>query len=71
MHEFENFVYLDVQKTGSTTIRKFFRKFAASEAVADDKHAPVDEKKPGKILYNFMPEPAQAISIPILTCEFK
>lgn len=49
MYECEKLVYLDVQKTGSTTIRRFLSKFSATPVVADDKHAPVTEKQPGKL----------------------
>ena len=38
MIEFEDFVYLDVEKTGSTTIRRFLKTFARSEVVSDSKH---------------------------------
>lgn len=48
MIEYDEFVYLDVQKTGSTTIKEFFRDFARSNVVAREKHRPVKERKPEK-----------------------
>jgi hypothetical protein len=49
MLEFEDLVYLDVEKTGSTTVRAFLAKFARSSLVSDHKHRPVREKNPDKI----------------------
>ena len=41
MLEYPNFVYLDVEKTGSTFIRNFLITHAAGNPVADDQHARV------------------------------
>jgi hypothetical protein len=49
MLEFEDFVYLDVQKTGSTTIRRFLTRFAKTPIVQDAKHRPVERRDPGKL----------------------
>ncbi len=49
MLEFEDFVYLDVQKTGSTTIRRFLNRFSRTRVVQDDKHAPVERRDPDKL----------------------
>ncbi|MBA3810181.1 MAG: sulfotransferase family 2 domain-containing protein [Caulobacteraceae bacterium] len=49
MLEFEDFVYLDVQKTGSTTIRRFLKRFARTEVVTDHKHRPVERRDPDKL----------------------
>ena len=49
MLEFEDFVYLDVQKTGSTAIRRFLWKFARTDVVADDKHSPVARRDANKL----------------------
>ncbi len=49
MLEFENFVYLDVEKTGSTTVRRFLRKFARTKIVTDVKHEPVKTQNPNKL----------------------
>ncbi len=49
MLEFEDFVYLDVQKTGSTTIRRFLNRFSRTRVVHDDKHKPVERRDPGKL----------------------
>lgn len=48
MIEFEDFVYMDVEKTGSTTVRVFFKQFAGSKLVADGKHRPIKIKQPDK-----------------------
>lgn len=48
MLEFEDIVYLDVQKTGSTYIRKFLQRFARTPEISGVKHKAVvhyDEKK--------------------------
>ena len=50
MLEFDDFVYLDVQKTGSTTIRRFLSQFARGDIVLDNKHRPV-ERRDDKKLY--------------------
>jgi hypothetical protein len=49
MLEYENFVYLDVQKTGSTFIRLFLREFAATDEIAGNKHRTVDKRIGGKL----------------------
>jgi hypothetical protein len=49
--EFEDFVYLDVQKTGSTTIRRFLTRHGRGSIVEDRKHAPVRSKDPRKIYF--------------------
>lgn len=49
MLEFEDFVYLDVQKTGSTTIRRFLTKFARTNVVSDNKHRPVERRDDSKL----------------------
>src|SRR5665213_700060 len=49
MLEFEDFVYLDVQKTVSTLARIFLREFAATREIVGRKHRPVDQRIDGKI----------------------
>jgi len=49
MLEFEDFVYLDVQKTGSTTIRRFLNRFARTPVVCDKKHKPVERRDDAKL----------------------
>jgi hypothetical protein len=49
MLEFEDFVYLDVPKTGSTTIRRFLGKFARTEVISDAKHQPVERRDDSKL----------------------
>ena len=49
MLEFEDFVYLDVQKTGSTFARIFLREFAATREIAGKKHRPVEQRIDGKL----------------------
>jgi hypothetical protein len=43
MHEFETFVYLDVQKTGSTFISHFLRKFCTEKEIRREHHARLPE----------------------------
>jgi hypothetical protein len=49
--EFEDFVYLDVQKTGSSTIRRFLTSHGRGSIVEDQKHAPVRSKHPRKTYF--------------------
>lgn len=49
MLEFEDFVYLDVQKTASTFIKQFLREFARSEEVDHHRHMPVNAYDPRKM----------------------
>lgn len=49
MLEFEDFVYLDVQKTASTFIKDFLRQFARTEEVEYQRHTPVDHYDPEKL----------------------
>lgn len=49
MIEFENLVYLDVQKTGSTFVQTFLRKFLAGGQVAGYRHKPVSHRIEGKL----------------------
>ena len=49
MLEFEDFVYLDVEKTGSTTVRRFLTRYARTPIVQDDKHRPVETRDPDKL----------------------
>ena len=49
MIEFENLVYLDVQKTGSTFVQAFLRRFCAGGLVARNRHKPVSERIEGKL----------------------
>jgi len=62
--EFEDFVYLDVQKTGSTTIRRFLMRHGRGRIVNDEKHAPVRRKDPCKIYFISCRDPlAQYVSL--------
>ena len=49
MLEFEDFVYLDVEKTGSTAVRQFLGKFARSGIVYDNKHEPAEYRDDNKL----------------------
>ena len=49
MLEFEDFIYLDVEKTGSTTVRRFLRKFARSKVIYDNKHEPAQYRHDNKL----------------------
>jgi hypothetical protein len=48
MLEFEDFVYLDVQKTASTFIKEFLREFARGAEVDHHRHMPVNSYNPKK-----------------------
>jgi hypothetical protein len=43
MYEFETFVYLDVQKTGSTFICNFLRDFCTEKEICKEQHAGISE----------------------------
>ncbi|MGI8840785.1 MAG: hypothetical protein ACR2F8_08410 [Caulobacteraceae bacterium] len=49
MLEFEDFVYLDVQKTGSTMIREFLASFARTEIIYEKKHRPAERRDDDKL----------------------
>ena len=49
MLEFKNFVYLDVQKTGSTYIRHFLQNFSRTPWITDQRHGPVDRYDSDKL----------------------
>jgi hypothetical protein len=49
MIEFENLVYLDIQKTGSTYVVAFLRTFVASSEIRTIRHAPVEKRTDGKL----------------------
>jgi len=62
--EFEDFVYLDVQKTGSATIRQFLKRHGRGAIVRDENHAPVMRKDPGKTYFISCRDPlAQYVSL--------
>lgn len=64
MLEFEDFVYLDVQKTGSTTVRRFLMKHGRGKIVNSDKHMPVVAKDPDKTYFISCRDPlSQYISL--------
>lgn len=49
MLEFEDLVYLDVQKTGSSFVAAFLRTFAATKEVRSRKHGRVENRDDGKL----------------------
>ena len=49
MLEFVDFVYLDVEKSGSTFARHFFEQFGVGGVVADQKHAPLKSRRRNKL----------------------
>jgi hypothetical protein len=49
--EFPSFVYLDVQKTGSSFVVDFFKRHARDEYIALDRHKPVAIYDPGKFYF--------------------
>lgn len=59
MLEFEDVVYLDLQKTGSTYIRQFLREFVKSREIIGDKHKPVSDREAGKIYIISCRDPLQ------------
>jgi hypothetical protein len=62
--EFEDFVYLDVQKTGSATIRQFLMRHGRGAVVHDETHAPVRRKDPRKTYFISCRDPlAQYVSL--------
>src|ERR1051326_8183545 len=44
MHEFETFVYLDLQKTGSTFIMHLLRRFSSERELINNPHASVGKR---------------------------
>jgi hypothetical protein len=44
MHEYESFVYLDVQKTGSSFISSVLKKYCSERLIRKIPHKPVDER---------------------------
>jgi hypothetical protein len=62
--EFEDFVYLDVQKTGSSTIRQFLKRHGRGAIVRDETHRAVRRKDPRKTYFISCRDPlAQYISL--------
>jgi hypothetical protein len=62
--EFEGFIYLDVQKTGSATIRQFLKRHGRGAIIHDETHAPVRRKDPCKTYLISCRDPlAQYISL--------
>jgi hypothetical protein len=62
--EFEDFVYLDVQKTGSATIRQFLMRHGRGAIIENQTHAPVREKDPRKTYFISCRDPlAQYVSL--------
>src|ERR1051325_4742563 len=58
MHEFQTFVYLDVQKTGSTFISFLFQKYCAEKQVYFQKHGRVgDRHDPSKFYFISVRDP--------------
>jgi hypothetical protein len=51
MHEFETFVFLDVQKTGSTFVSHFLTEFCTEEVMKYKKHKRVEERYDPKKFY--------------------
>jgi hypothetical protein len=61
MHEFESFVYLDMEKTGSTFISSVLRKFCAEKEISRKTHGRIGaEFDPGKFYFISVRHPLQA-----------
>ena len=58
MHEFETFVYLDTQKTGSSFISYVLRRHSSEKEVLHSKHQPVGERyDPNKFYFISVRDP--------------
>jgi hypothetical protein len=57
MHEYETFVYLDVQKTGSSFISAIFRRFCAERCIRSDRHVSLARR------WDYDPDKLHIISI--------
>ncbi len=51
MQEYPQFVYLDLQKTGSTFVINFLREHAVADAIVSRKHAWIQEHSPEKFYF--------------------
>jgi len=73
MYEFETFVYLDVQKTGSRFIVRLLRKHAAEKELFGRAHIPVGKRyNPGKFHFISVRHPLQQyISLYSYGCQNK
>lgn len=71
MHEFETFVYLDTQKTGSTFISYILRRHIAEKEILHSKHQPVgDRYDPDKFHFISVRDPLdQYISLYSYGCK--
>ncbi len=58
MHEFETFVYLDMQKTGSTFIVRLLRQFSGQQELCSKMHEPVGKfYDPSKFYFSSIRDP--------------
>ncbi len=73
MYEFETFVYLDVEKTGSTFIRDFLEQFCTEREVSSEKHAGVrSDYDKSKLYFISVRSPLdQYLSLYSFGCEMK
>lgn len=71
MHEFETFVYLDTQKTGSSFISYILRRHSSEKELLHSKHAPVGERyDPNKFYFISVRDPLdQYISLYSYGCQ--
>jgi hypothetical protein len=59
VHAFSSFVYLDLQKTGSTFVNEFLRLHVRERAIEFRQHKPVTEYDPGKFYFITCRDPLQ------------
>lgn len=73
MHEFESFVYLDIEKTGSAFISRLLRRFSAEREIRRDHHLPMSLMfDPEKFYFISVRDPLDCyISLYSFGCGFK
>jgi hypothetical protein len=73
MHEFESFVYLDIEKTGSAFISRLLRRFTSEREIRRDHHAPMNLLyDPAKFYFISVRDPLDCyISLYSFGCGFK
>jgi hypothetical protein len=73
MHEFESFVYLDMEKTGSAFISTLLRRYCVERALRRDHHAPMEgEVDRAKFYFISVREPLDAyLSLYSYGCDNK
>jgi hypothetical protein len=73
MHEFESFVYLDIEKTGSAFISQMLRRFSAEKEIRRDHHEPMSLLyDPSKFYFISIRDPLDCyLSLYSFGCEFE